>query len=178
LGIAFGDDDRGAGFTLPNPFYAAAQFLIPVTGDNAHKVERLSTLRAAAAATDLSPVTWHSDVLSQQSLEYTDLPGGNHEGHDYFHRVFVLTGQRDKPVRIDRVSTTGAVLTRTLLSSYQDMGAGLEFPTKYIMILYHEGAESGRIEMTINTAEINSPAGESLEQGDFQIPWNLAGRVW
>jgi hypothetical protein len=181
LGISFGDDDRGAGFVLPNPLFAAGQFLIPVSDENANMSLRLCDLQAASAATDLSTLTWNADAISFELLEYTDLPGASHEGFDYIHRVFVRVGERNKPIRIDRVASTGEVLTRTLLSSYADFSGGIRFPTSYTMILFNpenRAAESGRITMTVVSAEINSAATDSLDIMNFQIPWNLDGRIW
>jgi hypothetical protein len=180
LGVSFGSDDRAAGMILPNPLFAAVQFLIPVSDTNASETERLSDIQDAAATANYANLSWTLDPQSRQSLEYTDLPGATHEDHAYFHRVFVLAGQRDKPVRIDRISTTGAVLTRTLLSKYADFGNGLEFPTSYAMILYDpaSGAESGRIEMSLDAYGANTAVTEALDSIDFQIPWSLAGRVW
>jgi hypothetical protein len=180
LSITLGDDDRSMGLVLPNPLLNATQFLIPVSDDNAHHDPTLSEIKAVANAVDYSSVTWTLDPASQGALEYADLPGDTHEGHAYIHRVYAPVGERDRPVRIDRIATNGAVLTRTLLSEYVDFGDDLILPTRFDFTLYDSAsrAPAAQIVFDIDECSINSAATGALTATDFQIPWTEAERVW
>jgi hypothetical protein len=112
-------DPANTGVQLPVAPLLALQFLVPMTDANSAREPQLVDFRQAAAQTDVSGLLWSSATVAGRTYDRAELPGGHHDGYDYVHVVYARPGWHDRPAIVDRVSETGELLTRTILSHYE-----------------------------------------------------------
>ena len=121
LSLQSGVPAESIGMVLPNPTFEMIQFLLPLGDHNSGHETQLSDAKMAASAADLTGVAWSPAVFEGKALDVAVFPGSVYEGVAYEHRVYAKPAAHDRPLVIDRVDTSGNILTRTRLSVYQDV---------------------------------------------------------
>jgi len=172
-------DTDAVTLSLPNPILELAQFLDPLDDDNADRRKQLKVVRTLAANASLDDVQWETVNLNGTQRERTILPGGTYNGVEYEHHVYVQPGDRDRPVRIDRVTVDdGTVHTSARFSHYVKHLTGqaeFHWPTNVELVkLNTQGEPQASFSYVIHNLKVNEPVDES----EFTIDWSLADRVW
>lgn len=171
--VSIAGDEKQPGMTLPNPIFALGQFLIPET--NHSNDVWLADLRESASQ-PLAPIgEWR--VGKSGEIEAT-FPGAELDGAPY---SFVVHCRVDGAAisRIDRISNTGELLTRTTFDQWQTVGdgggGGYTLPALVEFVGYQDGAPAATMTFAISELAANAPR---LEDVSFAPPVARADRVW
>ncbi|MDZ4831904.1 MAG: hypothetical protein SGJ09_17140 [Phycisphaerae bacterium] len=113
------------GMTLPNPLIALASYARPVSDANIAEQMKLSDMRKLTEeALDVPAAAWMPVTVDGVAHERATVPGSTVFGVSYVHVVTVLASKRSEPVRIERVTPNGEVLTRFSFTSWQTTDGG------------------------------------------------------
>lgn len=163
---------------LPNPLIELLQFRYPLTDANAHVQLRIRDVWTDQVPESFWDVPWTLVQEDGITRERAVFPGGVHDGRAYVHHVVVPATLRRRPLRIDRVSDTGQLITRTEFADYRrlDTSAGPAYwPHRITLKSYDtQAALAGQIDFTISEMAID----ESLSAASFAVPPAQAARIW
>lgn len=110
-------------------------------------------------------------------LERAVFPGGTYEERAYVHRVYVVPGSRNMPVRIDRVTKEGRV-TSAEFSDYvrRDSAGGPSFWPQNVLLRAFDssGTEVCRISFALSDIAVDVQYSKEA----FVISPDSAARVW
>lgn len=177
--ILGGADNDALMQSLPNPLVELVQFLVPLTDESASRRVRFKDARTAAAEDTLvAAAAWDVVVDDRATLERTIMPGGTYEGLTYVHHIFVVPGERNRPIRIDRVEEgTDQVISSASFSHYsriQANGTAYDWPTRVRLIAYQDGQREAEMSFVLHTIQI----GVDIPVDVFTIDFNEADTVW
>lgn len=110
-------DNASVVIMLPNPLLELLQFRYPFTEANAGLRLRLKDVISDQIPEEFWNVNCVNVEENGQVLERAEFPGGTYQGQQYVHHVFTLPGSRNKPLRIDWV-TTEATISSAEFSHY------------------------------------------------------------
>ncbi|MBL9148834.1 MAG: hypothetical protein JNM94_09100 [Phycisphaerae bacterium] len=113
-------EPRSIGMALPNPLFALASWAMPVNDTNLDRAVKLSDLRSLTDAQLSIPASaWTRRVVDTVDCEVATVRGDVVYGIPYHHELVVAAGQRDRLLRIDRVSDDGVVLSRAEFDNWE-----------------------------------------------------------
>lgn len=181
LGVLVGSDAVSRAPHIPNPFFAAMQFIVPLTEDTEDQFERLGAMKAIAAAPRSEPV-WEPVPGIGEPTERAVFPGAVYDGHPYTYVVYATNGDRAAPTSIERVGADGRVLSRVVLGKWveTDAGGGVthRWPRVVMMEAFGPAGSTGSVRLVYSIAslEINNP--DRLQGETWRIGWAQPTRVW
>ncbi len=162
---------------LPNPLFQLLQFLYPLTDETQHLEVRFKDVVSDQALSTFQKAEWTSVEDGGRKLERAEFPGGTYEGEAYVHHVFVVPGERDRPIRIDRVSESRR-LTSSEFLDYRPVrtAAGLSWwPHRIVLSAFTATGEAAiTASFSLTTLRFDEPLNDSC----FEIPTERARRVW
>lgn len=153
-------DQPGGVMSLPNPLLELIQFRYPVTDANAHLSQRFKDVTGDHVPPSFWNSAWTSVEEDLRMMDRVEYPGGRYEGRDYVHHVFAMPGARNLPVRIDRVTASGARITSSEFSQFEKIAAGnlaTYWPQIAVLRAFEEnGKEAGRMSFILKHLEVNA----------------------
>jgi len=163
---------------VPNPLLALLTFRYPLTDENYQFELRLKDVQRDRPPPGFFDVEWVSIDEGGRTLERAEFPGGTYEGRTYVHYVYALPGHRNAPVRIERVTTDGIVMTSTEFTNYVQVdtpNGPTYWPLQVVLrALDSDGSDVVKIAYQIDTIEVDAPIPDEVLVIDPQA----AARIW
>lgn len=171
-------DNASVVMMLPNPLLALLQFRYPLTDANAQFRLRLKDVINDVTPDEFWNVNWVIVEEAGRVFERAEFPGGTYEGQPYVHHVFVEPGTQNKLVRIDRVSSEGAVLTSAEFSHYVriDTPTGPTFWPKSVILTTFDVQGNPVAKMSFVITELSLNA--AIPQEIFTISTVGVQTIW
>ena len=163
---------------LPNPLLELLQFRYPLTDENFQFQLRLKDVRNDQVQKRFFDVKWASIEEGGRLLERAIFPGGTYEGRSYVHHVYAVPGRRHVPIRIERVTEHGVLMTAAEFSDYcqLDTPSGPTYwPQEVVLRAFGcEGSEVVKMSFVFSAIEADVEIPEEV----FVIGAQDAARVW
>lgn len=163
---------------LLNPLLELVKFRYPLTDESYQFELRLKDVQLDRAPSGFFNVQWVKVYRAGQALERAEFPGGTYEGRAYVHHVYTLPGHRNMPVRIERVTTDGVVMTSAEFSDYcqVDAAKGPTYWPRQVVLraMDSEGSDAVKITYRIDALQVDAPIPDEV----FVIDPQAAARIW
>lgn len=177
--LSYSEHDHGTLLpVLSNPLLALLTFRYPLTDENYQFELRLKDVQSDQPPKGFFDVEWVNVEEGGRTLERAEFPGGTYEGRTYVHYVYALPGHRNAPVRIERVTTDGVVMTSAEFSDYcqvDSRNGPTCWPRQVVLrAMDSDGSEAVRITYEIDTLQVDAPIPDEV----FVIDPQAAARIW
>ena len=174
------DDPRTVLPVVPNPLLELLQFMHPLTDANQYLRTRMVDVQKDSPPESFWRARWQP--VRQQGvsgLERAVFPGGTYLSDVYEYNVYARPGQHDRPVRIDRVTTEGRLLSSSRFDAWVDVpgrgGKVTSWPFHVTMIGYdRRGTEAVRVDYFLYDVAVD----RSYSSDIFRVQPAKAKRIW
>lgn len=163
---------------VPNPLFELLQFRYALTDNNYQFELRLKDIQHDSIPDSFWNAEWTLLEDSGRALERAVFPGGVYEQRPYEFHVYVLAGERNRPIRIDRVAPDGRIYTSAAFSDYRRVdavgGTGW-WPHEVVLQAYDDqGQTAVKATYWLVSLGVDAPVSEEV----FTIRAACAERVW